>query len=74
MPERQAGTMNGWMNATFGACNFVFNPLIGFMADAAGHDFRPALAMVSVSPMLGLGAWLVLSRRAAHRETPVRAV
>jgi ACS family hexuronate transporter-like MFS transporter len=63
VPVRQAGRMNGFMNATFGACGFVFSPLIGGLADAFHHDFRPALVMVSLSPLVGLAGWLLLSRR-----------
>jgi MFS family permease len=69
--ESQAGTMNGFMNATFGACTFVFNPLIGKLADVFG-SFRPALVMVSLSPLVGLTGWLLLSH--VHDRDRSRAV
>ena len=34
--EHQTALMAGLLNATFAACNFVFNPLIGAMADRYG--------------------------------------
>lgn len=78
VPPEQAGRMNGLMNACFGACNFVFNPLIGKIADIYNHDYRVVLIMVSLSPLIGLAAWLVLSQRAARTApdglTPAPAV
>jgi MFS family permease len=65
LPE-QAGRMTGLMNACFGACNFVFNPLIGKIADFYNKDYRVVLIMVSLSPLIGLVSWLILSHRAAR--------
>jgi len=66
VPAEQSGRMNGLMNACFGACNFVFNPLIGKIADVYNKDYRVVLIMVSLSPLIGLVAWLALSQRAAR--------
>lgn len=69
VPAEQSGRMNGLMNACFGLCNFVFNPLIGKLADLYHHDYRIVLIMVSLSPLVGLAAWLGLSQRHARRTT-----
>lgn len=61
VPERQAAQMNGVMNATFGICNFIFNPVIGNLAQHWGYP--PVLAMVSVLPIVGLLCFLVCSAR-----------
>jgi ACS family hexuronate transporter-like MFS transporter len=63
----QAGRMNGLMNAAFGACNFAFNPLIGKLTDIYNHNYQPVIIMVSLSPLIGLTGWLVLSQVAARR-------
>jgi ACS family hexuronate transporter-like MFS transporter len=57
--EKQAGAMNGVMNAAFGACNFVFNLVIGDLAERWGY--RPVLLLVGVLPAVGLACWMVLS-------------
>src|SRR5262249_49726783 len=56
--EEQTARMNGLMNATFSACNFVFNPVIGAMADRF-HSFAPVIVMVGLSPLAGLACWLL---------------
>lgn len=70
VPVEQAGRMNGFMNATFGACNFVFNPLLGRLADLYHHDYRPVLLLVSLCPLVGLASWAVLSARVRFRQPP----
>ena len=57
--EGQTGRMHGLMNATFSACNFVFNPLIGGISDRF-HNYNPVIVLVGLSPLLGLACWLAL--------------
>jgi hypothetical protein len=64
--ERRTGLMSGLMNATFSACNFVFAPLIGWMADR-GHGYDQVLLLIAVSPLAGYAAWVALSRRDLRR-------
>ena len=64
--ERQTALMAGLMNATFSACNLVFNPLIGWMADSFGH-FNEVIVMISLMPVIGLIAWMMLSTRHARQ-------
>ncbi len=61
VPEKQTAQMNGLMNATFGVCNFIFNPVIGNMVKRIG--FVPVLVMVSLTPLLGMVGWLVCSHQ-----------
>jgi ACS family hexuronate transporter-like MFS transporter len=61
--EGQTALMNGLMNGTFSACNVIFNPLIGRMADHLG-SYQAVIVLVSIVPLFGLVAWLILS--AAH--------
>lgn len=70
VPVEQAGRMNGFMNATFGLCNFVFNPLLGRLADLYHHDYRPVLLLVSLSPLVGLAGWCLLSARVRFTGEP----
>ena len=65
--EREAARMNGFMNAVFGACNLVFAPLIGRIADVFHKDYRPVIWMVGLIPLLGLTGWTVLSTLHARR-------
>lgn len=58
--EGQTALMAGLMNATFSACNLVFNPLIGKMADHF-HQFNQVIVMISLMPLVGLAAWMILS-------------
>jgi ACS family hexuronate transporter-like MFS transporter len=60
VPEPQTALMSGLMNATFSACNFIFNPVIGGMADHF-RSYRPVIAMIGLSPLLGLACWLLFS-------------
>lgn len=65
VPEAQGGAMNGFMNAIFGLCTFVFSPLIGRVADQLG--FHAVLIMVGVMPLVALIGWWILSGVAARR-------
>jgi hypothetical protein len=65
--EREAARMNGFMNAVFGACNLVFAPLIGRIADVFHKDYRPVIWMVGLIPLVGLAGWTVLSALHARR-------
>jgi MFS family permease len=72
--DNQTALMAGLMNATFSACNFVFNPVIGYLADHFGY--RPVIVLIAVFPLSGLGAWLILSRlhaKAQQQEVPASA-
>lgn len=70
--ESQTALMSGLMNATFSTCNFVFNPIIGAVADR--HGYAPVIVLAAFSPLLGLACWLVLSHRhARHADTQARA-
>ena len=66
VPERQGGAMNGFMNATFGLCNFVFSPLIGWVADK--WNYQAVLLMVGVMPVIALVFWWILSEVAARQQ------
>ncbi len=66
--EHEAGRMNGLMNAAFGACNAVFAPIIGKLADHFHHDYRPVIWLVGLLPVLGLAGWVLLSTVHARRE------
>jgi predicted MFS family arabinose efflux permease len=63
--------MNGFMNATFGLCTFVFSLLIGRVADKLG--FHAVLIMVGVMPLVALVGWWVLSSIADRRPSPTPA-
>ena len=65
--EGQSALMAGLMNATFSACNFVFNPLIGKMADVY-HGFNQVIVMVALAPIVGLACWIVLSQLHARHQ------
>jgi ACS family hexuronate transporter-like MFS transporter len=65
--EGQTALMAGLMNATFSACNLVVNPLIGKMADHY-HGFDQVIVLIAMMPLVGLAAWLVLSRLHAKTE------
>jgi ACS family hexuronate transporter-like MFS transporter len=65
--EGQTGRMHGLMNATFSACNFVFNPLIGGISDRF-HSYNPVIVLVGLSPLLGLACWLALSHGHARES------
>lgn len=68
--EGQSALMAGVMNAAFSACNLVFNPLIGAMADHY-HGFNQVIVMVALTPMIGLACWIVLSRiHSASGQSP----
>jgi ACS family hexuronate transporter-like MFS transporter len=64
--EAQTGLMTGVMNATFSASNFVFSPLIGWLADR--YDYAIVISLVAWSPLLGVVSWYVLSRLHARRR------
>jgi MFS family permease len=59
--EPEAGRMNGFMNAVFGACGAVFNPVIGRIIDVSGKDYGPSLLLVGLIPLIALTCWTVLS-------------
>ena len=63
--EEQTALKSGLMNATFSACNFVFNPLIGGMADRF-HSYQQVIVMVGLAPVIGMACWLLLSHRHAR--------
>ncbi len=63
--ENQTALMAGLMNATFSACNFFFNPLIGWLAD--NHGYRPVVTLIALTPLAGLACWLALSHQHARR-------
>jgi ACS family hexuronate transporter-like MFS transporter len=65
--EGQSALMAGLMNATFSACNLVFNPLIGAMADRY-HGFNEVIVMVALTPILGLACWIVLSQLHVNQQ------
>jgi ACS family hexuronate transporter-like MFS transporter len=65
--EGQTALKSGLMNATFSACNFVFNPLIGGMADYY-RNYQPVIVVVGLSPVLGLACWLFFSSLHARRS------
>jgi ACS family hexuronate transporter-like MFS transporter len=67
-PPEQAGALNGFMNATFGFCNFVFNPVIGKLADAFHSNYGAVLTLVSLAPLVGLALWLMLSSLGQRQE------
>jgi ACS family hexuronate transporter-like MFS transporter len=71
VPESQGGAMNGFMNAIFGLCTFVFSLLIGRVADKLG--FHAVLIMVGVMPLVALVGWWVLSSMAERRASPTPA-
>jgi len=64
--ENQTAFMAGLMNATFSACNFVFSPIIGYLADH--HGYRSVILMIGLVPLLGLVCWIVLSRIPVARQ------
>ena len=58
--EGQTASMAGLMNATFSACNFVFSPIIGHLSDHYGY--HAVIVLISITPLIGLACWLILSR------------
>ena len=64
--ENQTGFMTGIMNATFSASNFLFNPIIGRLADQVGY--HPVILILGLSPLVGLACWLVLSQLHSRRQ------
>ena len=60
--DRETGRMNGFMNATFGACSAVFAPIIGQLSDHFDGNYKPIIWLVGLMPLVGLTGWLVLSR------------